>query len=59
MKSTFSVSMDRELLHMFDQACEAKNINRSALIRSLVLFWLKHQNDAPEVMTIKHDPDRD
>lgn len=59
MKKTFGISFDTDLFREFSAACRKKSINRSALINSLVQFWLDHQDDAPKVETIVHDPDRD
>lgn len=59
MKKTYSISIDTELFREFSAVCRRKAINRSALINSLIQFWLDHQDDAPKVETIVHDPDRD
>lgn len=57
VKKAFSVEYD--VWEKFAHICRVKAINRSALITSLLEYWVAHQNDAPVVEAMLHDPERD
>lgn len=59
MKVTQGFSIDYEIFKRFTEMCRAKKINRSAVVSSLIEHWMQHQDGAPAVETMLHDPERD
>lgn len=39
MKTKLTISIDKELLNIFDNSCEKKSINKSKLISNMIKEW--------------------
>ena len=42
-KTKLTITIDKDLLKIFDEYCELKSINKSKLISSMIKTWCKNE----------------